>query len=108
MEVAVDAVDPDDATTVHRDLAEAAIICLRAATRHGDERSAALHLLAADALITIACEAAAEEGTAALEALCADATPARLSHLVALPAVPDPADGGIPPAAGRSGEEPLA
>jgi hypothetical protein len=40
-------------------LAEAAVACLRSALRIGDDRAAALHLLAADALITAACEVAA-------------------------------------------------
>jgi hypothetical protein len=86
MEAAVDAVG--DGRSVHRDLADAALRCLLAAARLGDDRGAALHLLAADALITAACEAAAEAGPAALEAVRADATPARLADLMVLPAVP--------------------
>ena len=39
---------------------EAALVCLEAALRRGDDRSAALDLLAADALLTYGCEAAAE------------------------------------------------
>jgi hypothetical protein len=40
-------------------LGDAAIACLRDALRIGDDRAAALHLLAAGALITAACDAAA-------------------------------------------------
>jgi hypothetical protein len=47
-------------------LAEAAFQCLRDAARGGAQRSAAHELLAADALLTYACEAAAEEGTEVL------------------------------------------
>jgi hypothetical protein len=55
-------------------LAEAALVCLRDAVRHGDDRSAAVHLLGADALITAACEQAAATGGAdavdSLRVLC--------------------------------------
>lgn len=40
-------------------LSDAAVACLRTALRIGDDRAAALHLLAADALITAACDVAA-------------------------------------------------
>lgn len=51
------------------DLAQAALDCLRAALDAGDGRGAALHLLAADALITHAAEAAAMDGEDALRQL---------------------------------------
>lgn len=57
--------DADPATG----LAHAALDCLHAALDAGDERRAALHLLAADALITHAAEAAAMDGEVALRAL---------------------------------------
>lgn len=41
-------------------LSAAAVACLRTAWRIGDERAAAVHLLAADALITAALEVAAD------------------------------------------------
>lgn len=81
------AADSDEQASVHRDLADAALLCVRAATERGDDRSAALHLLAADALITAACEAAAEVGVDALSALCRGVSPASLVRVVPLPPV---------------------
>lgn len=105
MEAAVDAVG--EGPSVHHDLADAALNCLLAAARCGDDRAAALHLLAADALITAACEAAAEAGPAALEAVRAYAAPARLAEVMSLPAI-SPDDGthatGDPATDPRSGE----
>ena len=78
MESAID--DAFDHDTIPAALADAARVCLRDALAAGDDRAAALHLLAADALITYACEAATVEagGLAAL----ADATaPDRLARL---------------------------
>lgn len=49
-------------------LGEAALSCLRAALVRGDERAAALDLLAADALLTHGAEAAADEGAEAVSA----------------------------------------
>jgi hypothetical protein len=69
-------------------LGAAALACLRAALPHCDERAAALHLLAADALITAACEAAAQDAddaaaaVRAVRAVCAAYAPARLASLV--------------------------
>jgi electron transfer flavoprotein alpha/beta subunit len=48
--------DTDDVVAA---LSAGAVACLRAALRIGDDRAAALPLLAADALITAACEAGA-------------------------------------------------
>lgn len=67
MEAAVDDVLDDD--TVHGALADAARGCLREAIARGDARAAALPLLAADALMTYAFEAAAEVDAAALREL---------------------------------------
>ncbi|HSJ06702.1 MAG TPA: hypothetical protein VK936_08370, partial [Longimicrobiales bacterium] len=68
---------------VHAELAAAAIACLQAALRIGDDRSAAIHLLAADALITAACEAAADDGLGGVDELMAACAPSRLDALVA-------------------------
>lgn len=74
-----DAFDDDD---LPDELADAARSCLRAALAAGDDRDAALHLLAADALITYACEAAADGGGEALSALAGMCAAERLAHLV--------------------------
>jgi hypothetical protein len=65
---------------LHMKLAAAAVSCLRAAAAHGDDRGAALHLLAADALITDACEAAGNAG--ALDALATTYASDRLAGLI--------------------------
>lgn len=79
MESAIDDAPDDD--SVHAPLADAARICLRDALAAGDDRAAALHLLAADALLTYACEAAAEHGAAALAELVEVFASERLAHL---------------------------
>lgn len=66
-------------------LAAAALLCLADAAECGDDRAAALHLLAADALVTDACEAAAASAAwlaslveaCRIERLATDATLAR-------------------------------
>jgi hypothetical protein len=83
MEAAVLAGAAPPGSRVHAELAAAAITCLKAAIRIGDDRSAAIHLLAADALITAACEAAADDGLDGLDELRAACAPARLDALVA-------------------------
>jgi hypothetical protein len=62
MESAVDAIPGDDDAGAARELAAAALACLHQALRLGDDRAAALPLLAADALMTAACEEAALRG----------------------------------------------
>src|SRR5690606_4854003 len=67
-------------------LEHAARSCLRDALDIGDDRAAALHLLAADALITYACEAvsdfaATDEHAVALDQLAVSASPPQLAHL---------------------------
>jgi hypothetical protein len=66
--------EPGPAEPSPGQLAEAALVCLRDAVRLGDDRSAAIHLLGADALITAACEQAAATGdadaVASLRTLC--------------------------------------
>lgn len=79
MESAIEDVIDDD--SVPASLADAARVCMRDALAAGDDRSAALHLLAADALITYACEAAAD-GAAAFEAVARAAAPERLALLL--------------------------
>jgi hypothetical protein len=76
---AVPATAPPDAAA---ELADAAVGCLRAAFDDCDSRGAALHLLAADALVTGACEAAAEAGPDTLDRLCASLSPVRLDALL--------------------------
>ncbi|CAN5744181.1 hypothetical protein BH23GEM9_BH23GEM9_11080 [soil metagenome] len=94
MEAAVRAVDPPaadaavdpssaiDPAAVAQQLATASIASLRAAIAHCDERAAALSLLAADALITSACEAAADESADALALLCEEYAPERIAVLL--------------------------
>jgi hypothetical protein len=81
MESAID--DVLDYDTIPGALADAARICLRAALAVGDSRDAALHLLAADALITYACEAAANGAGDSLNDLAESWSPGNLAHLVA-------------------------
>jgi hypothetical protein len=77
MEAAAAAAPPAAALDVARELGDAALACLAAALAGGDDRAAAADLLAADGLITAACEAAVAQGT--LDALCASFTPAQLA-----------------------------
>lgn len=71
---------PTEGVAFH--LAEAALVCLGSALDAGGSRSAGFDLLAADALLTCACEAAAEEGTATIEALTRAYGPARIAQLL--------------------------
>jgi len=64
-------------------LAGAALACLRAAVEGGRDRAAAWDLLAADALLTYACEAAAEAGPAAQAILDRIASPDHFAPLLA-------------------------
>lgn len=64
-------------------LAEASLVCLRAVlSAVPPKRASALDLLAADALLTYACEAAAEDSVTALEALARDYGPTKLAALL--------------------------
>ncbi|HET9985454.1 MAG TPA: hypothetical protein VFQ38_17765 [Longimicrobiales bacterium] len=69
------------AQTLPGALAEAALSCLQAALARGGDRAAALDLLAADALLTYAMEAAAEAGAEALAAAADAYGSARLAAL---------------------------
>jgi hypothetical protein len=60
-----------ESETVAIRFGESARVCLRAALAAGEHRSGALDLLAADALLTLGAEAAAEEGSESLEAFAA-------------------------------------
>lgn len=82
MRDALDAVAADARTPVWRALAEAAVERLRVALPRAEERDGALDLLTADALLTHACEAAAEEGPESLEALVRDYGAERLAALL--------------------------
>jgi hypothetical protein len=89
MESAVGAMPAAAPPDVPAELNGAAIACLQRAFAGCDERAAALHLLAADALMTSACEAAAgvdsadaAGAAAALDAMCASVSLRRLSLLL--------------------------
>ena len=71
-----------EADSLVTELTDAALECLRVALQTCDDRAAALDLLAADALVTQACAAAAEAGDAALAALADRLSPARLQALM--------------------------
>ena len=73
---------PDGQASVPDRLAEAGVATLRSVLRRGAGRGSAAALLAADALVTFACEAAAEEGGAALERLGERLAPDALESLL--------------------------
>jgi hypothetical protein len=66
-------------------LATAGLERLRLSLSHAEERDAAFDLLAADALLTYACEAAAELGDDALARLQEDLSPDRFAALLEPP-----------------------
>ena len=80
MENAVDEV-ADDIAVPHA-LAAAARVCLVRALHDCDDRSAALPLLAADALMTFACEAAADGDGADIMEFAASWAPERLALML--------------------------
>ena len=59
----------DETKPVAQQLSDAAMSCLSASLSNTGERSCAIDLLAADALLTHACQAAAEEGAESLVTL---------------------------------------
>jgi hypothetical protein len=71
--VSVDSAASTGNAPVEAALLEAALEGFRRALTRSRERSSALDLLAADALLTCACAAAAERGAPALEVLTAEA-----------------------------------
>jgi hypothetical protein len=85
MELAVDGTAAATPPDVAGELTAAALACLQQAFANCDERGAAQHLLAADALITGACEAAADSAAgrnAALDTVCEATSLPRLSLLL--------------------------
>lgn len=97
MRAALDPLDgtPEDLPSA---LGSAAVACLRDALAKGDQREAALDLLAADALLTYGGEAAAEVGPAALERFATVYGATRLGALL-----PDDESEPRPRSAERSG-----
>jgi hypothetical protein len=73
---------PAAETTVALTLAAGALDALRDAARAGDTRRAANDLLAGDALLTYAFEAAAEQGNATLDQLARDFDVGRFEALL--------------------------
>lgn len=67
---------------VHSQLAAAALHALRGVVAGPADRRVALDLLAADALLTAACEAAAEIGPEAVDRLVADLDPTRFASIL--------------------------
>jgi hypothetical protein len=81
MDSSLAAFDGDTSSMPHI-LAEAGLACLKEALQLGPARPAAFPLLAADALLTHACEAAAEAGPDALAKLCAALDLRRFAELL--------------------------
>lgn len=77
--------DTDPAEALHDRFAAAALWGLEAVLAGPSDRRSAIPLLAADALLTYACEAAAKEGLGALDALTASLDLDRFSHLLTSP-----------------------
>jgi hypothetical protein len=71
-----------DNTSIADQLAAAAEQCMRIALKHPSERASALDLLAADALLTHACEAASEQGSAELARFVATWNAERFEQLL--------------------------
>jgi hypothetical protein len=86
MREALSAPGEDAGGTLAERLGEAALACLRAALESVHNRDGALDLLAADALLTYASAAAAEEGSEALDRFMAVYGSARLAVLLEEPA----------------------
>lgn len=86
MRRALASLDARAAGKPHDFLFDAAIVCTRDALALGDDRAAATPLLAADALLTWACELAADGGGAALDSLLDRASEQLAALLDAQPA----------------------
>jgi hypothetical protein len=80
-----DAVSDDASVSTSEALLLAAMSCLREAVDLCEERQGALPLLAADGLMTAACEAAAQQGAAVLDSLCVRIAPHDLETLAGAP-----------------------
>jgi hypothetical protein len=74
---------PEKSDSLPHVLADAALAELERVLAHPSERPAAFDLLAADALLTYAFEAAAEQGGDAVVNLCNAYSPARFDELLA-------------------------
>lgn len=74
-----------DAGDVATQLADAARVCMTRALHGDDAFETALELLAADALLTHACEAAAETGSGALAEFAAAWSPEHFEQLLPSP-----------------------
>lgn len=79
---ALDRAPAAPAAPVETQLAEAGLSALSRVAGAASERSTAAELLAADTLLTYACEAAAESGPEALERLTAQLDYARFARLL--------------------------
>lgn len=67
---------------IHEQLGAAAALCLERAMAGQTRRTSAMDLLAADALMTHACEAAAEAGSHVLDAFAGEWNATRLGRLL--------------------------
>ncbi|MGK7313601.1 MAG: hypothetical protein ACN0LA_15410 [Candidatus Longimicrobiales bacterium M2_2A_002] len=74
--------ETDPSAPLHDRLAAAGLTALEDVVARPSERRTAATLLAADALLTYACEAAAEEGLATLDRLTESLDFERFSHLI--------------------------
>lgn len=74
--------ETDPATELHRRLADAAMAGLETVVRAPSDRELAPVLLAADALLTYACEAAVEAGLDVLDEVTRELDFERFSHLL--------------------------
>jgi hypothetical protein len=80
-----DAVSDDASASTSEALLLAAMSCLREAVDLCDARQGALPLLAADGLMTAACEVAAHQGASVLDNLCVRVAPHTLDTLAGAP-----------------------
>jgi hypothetical protein len=79
------AVSDDASASTSEALLLAAMSCLREAVELCDARHGALPLLAADGLMTAACEAAAQQGVSVLDSLCVRIAPHTLETMADAP-----------------------
>lgn len=82
VDTALDAAAPDAGTSVPDQLADAALATLARVLAAAPDRATADELLAADALLTYACEAAAEVGPVPLDRLTARLDFSRFASLL--------------------------
>ena len=77
--------DVDGSASIHRQLAEGAASCLKAALQRPAHRAAALDLLSADALLTHACAAAEQAGSEELARFTDELDTQFFEHLLEAP-----------------------